>query len=666
MNRQEAKKRIVKLTREVNRHRYLYHVLDQPEISDGALDSLKNELERLEKEFPDLVCLDSPSQRVGGQPLDKFSKVSHFSPILSLADAFDIEDIKDWQKRNEKILGEKIKDYYLELKLDGLTVVLTYQNGVLQRAATRGDGKIGEDVTINIKTINSVPLSLRPLKNKKLPAVLEVRGEVVMNKDVFEKLNKEQASKGLPLFANPRNVAAGSIRQLDSKVTASRNLDFIAFEIISDLGQKTHFQVHQFLEELGFKTSPYNQECQSMEAVEKYLKKWEEKRKTLPYQTDGAVIVVNDIGQEKALGHIGKAERWMLAYKFSAEQATSQILDIELQVGRSGALTPVAILRPVLVAGTTVSRATLHNQDEIKRLDARIGDTVIIQKAGDIIPDIVEVIKNLRTGKEKPFYFPKKCPICQQAVAKKPSEVAYYCQNKKCYGQNVEKLIHFVSKKAFNIEGLGKSIVRLLAEKSLVSSPFDFFTLKTGDLEALEGFARKKADNLVKAISQAREINLSNFIYALGIRHVGEETSQLLARHFGSLKKISQASQEELMALTDIGPEVASSLFFWWRDNQNIFSAIEQAGIKIKNPVSKNRVLMGKTFIFTGSLSMEREKAKNMLRLAGAKILSSVSKNLDYLVIGENPGSKLTQAKKINKIKIISEEEFLKLLNKNN
>ena len=664
MNKAEAKKRIAKLTKEVNRHRYLYHVLDKPEISDGALDSLKNELERLEKNFPDLILPDSPSQRVGGRPLAKFTKVKHQHRILSLTDAFSLADIEDWQKRNEKILGQQIKNYYLELKLDGLTVVLTYKNGQLYKAATRGDGRVGEDVTANIKTIESVPLSLYPVSGRKLPPILEVRGEVIMDKKVFARLNSEQAAKGRPLFANPRNVAAGSIRQLDPQITAARRLDFVAFEIISDLGQKTHAQVHEFLPELGFKVSPYNQECADIKAAATYLKKWEEKRKSLPYQTDGAVIVVNDISQQKILGHVGKAERWMLAYKFSAEQATSRVLDIEIQVGRSGALTPVAILEPVLVAGTTVSRATLHNQDEIDRLDVRIGDTVIIQKAGDIIPDIVSVLKNLRDGEQKPFVLPRHCPVCGQTVVKKDGEVAYYCPNKKCYGQNVERLIHFVSKKAFNIEGLGKRIVRLLVDKGLVVSPFDFFSLKAGDLEVLPGFAAKKADNLIKAIFAARQIDLSNFIYALGIRHVGEETARLLADHFGDLKKFSQATEEELMTISDIGPEVAASIVAWWRENSEVFSAIGQAGIKIKNPSRVSGPLAGKTFLFSGSLSLDRERAKNMLRLAGGKTLSAVSKKLDYLVIGENPGSKLTQARAMKNIKIIGEAEFLQLINK--
>jgi len=662
MDKISAKKRIDKLISEINHHRYLYHVLDKQEISDAALDSLKNELAELEVKFPELIREDSPTQRVGGEALDKFVKVKHSSKILSLADAFKYEDLYDWQERNEKLLGQKIKSYYAELKMDGLTVVLTYKDGVLWRAATRGDGQVGEDVTNNIKTIESIPLSLRISKGKTLPKVVEIRGEVVMEKKVFDKVNKEQEKKGLPLFANPRNVAAGSIRQLDPKIAASRRLDYIPFEIISDLGQKTHEEVHEILAELGFKTSPNNQDCRNLGEVEKYLKKWTDKRKTLPYWTDGAVIVVNDVGQEKSLGHIGKAERWMIAYKFPAEQVTTKVLDIEVQVGRTGALTPVAILQPVAVAGTTVSRATLHNQDEIDRLGVRVGDTVIIQKAGDIIPDIVQVLTKLRDGSEKKFNFPKKCPACGSEVVKKSGEVAHYCSNKKCYAQNVEGIIHFVSKKAFNIEGLGDRIVAQLVDQGLISSLADIFTLKAGDLEPLEGFAEKKIDNLLVAIENSKEINFANFIYALGIRHVGEETAIVLASHFSGLDELRRANREELENLMDIGPEVAKSIVSWFEENKKLLDDLLAQNISIKNIRPKSGKLSDKTFLFTGSIAMSRDQAKAIVRNAGGKIISSVGQNLDYLVVGDKPGSKLAKAKEYKNIKIIDEEQFIKLL----
>jgi len=649
MTKSEAKLRIAKLINEIQHHRYLYHVQDTQEISDSALDSLKKELAVLEEKFPDLIRPDSPTQRVGGKALQKFKKVLHRSKILSLADAFDVSDLQAWQERNEKILNTKIKSYYSELKMDGLTVVLTYLDGVLATAATRGDGQIGEDVTMNLKTIESIPLRLKPLANKILPKLLEVRGEVVMTKKVFQALNQTQAKQNLPLFANPRNVAAGSIRQLDPQITSSRKLDCLVFELMTDLGQKTHQEVHQLLADLGFKTSPYNEVCRDLKSVNKYLQKWEKKRKALAYDTDGVVVVVNDINQEKILGSVGKADRWMIAYKFPAETTTTKVLAIEVQVGRTGALTPVAILTPVVVAGSIVSRATLHNQDEIERLDVRVGDTVIIQKAGDIIPDIVQVLPKLRTSKEKVFVFPKHCPACKSPVQQKPQEVAWYCPNKKCYAQNIEGLIHFVSKKAFNIEGLGDQIIKQLVDTGLVNSAADIFTLKLGDLEVLERFASKKAQNLLAAIEKSKNIALDRFLYALGIRHVGTETAIILADHFQSLAKWQASTQVELENLNEIGPEVSASIISWLADKNNIelLKNLQKAQINLEYKQLKNNKLNGQSFLFTGSLAIERTEAQNMVRAKGGKIVSSVSKNLDYLVAGVSPGSKLSQAEKI-------------------
>ncbi len=663
MTKLEAKKRIAKLIKEVNHHSNLYHVLDKQEISDAAFDSIKNELVALEKKFPDLKRPDSPSSRVSGKALDKFVKVKHSSKILSLMDAFDIVAIEDWEKRNTKILKQNIKDYYAELKLDGLTIVLTYKQGVLQRAATRGDGQTGEDVTNNIKTIYSVPLSLKLDKFKKISDIIEVRGEVVMTKEMFSKINKQQTKKNLPNFANPRNIAAGSIRQLDPKITASRNLDFYAFELITDLGQQTHEQVHKILDKLGFKTSPYNEVCANLTQIDKYLQKWTNKRKKLAYETDGAVIVVNDLVQEKRLGHIGKSERWMIAYKFPAEQVTTKVLDIEVQVGRTGALTPVAILEPVRVAGTTVSRATLHNQDEIERLGVRIGDTVIIQKAGDIIPDIVEVLTKLRSKNSKKFIFPKKCPACDSPVSKKSGEVAYYCSNKKCFAQNIENLIHFVSKKGFNIDGLGNKIVEQFVVSGIVVTAADIFRLTTGDLDVLEGFADKKTKKLLDSIANSKKINLSNFIYALGIRHVGEETSIMLANYYKSFDKLKKVQQVDLENLLDIGPEVAKSLTTWLADehNKKLLDDLFALDIKLVNPVQTGQKLAGQTFLFTGSMDISRDEAKRKARNLGAKIVSTVSNKLDYLVVGDKPGSKLQKAKSLGKIKIINEAKFLEL-----
>jgi len=658
MNKQEAKNRIDKLIKEISHHRYLYHVLDKQEISDSALDSLKKELFDLEKEYPVLIRKDSPTQRVSGKALDKFKKVKHNTKILSLADAFNYNDLKNWEERNEKILKEKVKDYYTELKLDGLTVVLTYINGVLDKGATRGDGKAGEDVTNNLKTITSIPLSL---KCKNLPREIEVRGEVVMNKKVFNEINRQRKKKGLSVFANPRNIAAGSIRQLNPNIARERKLDCIVFELITDLGQKDHEESHNILKDLGFKTSTYNERCKNIDEVDKYLKKWVEKRKSLPYETDGSVIVVNNIKQEKVLGHIGKAERWMIAFKFPAEQVTTKVLDIEVQVGRTGALTPVAVLKPVSVAGSIVSRATLHNIDEIKRLDVRIGDTVIIQKAGDIIPDIVKVLKNLRTGKEKKYRFPRVCPACHSKVKRKDNEVAYYCSNSKCYAKNIESLIHFVSKKGFNIEGLGNSIIKLLSDKGLVITFADIFRLKKGDLLSLEGFAEKKVNNTLNSIQECKKVTLSRFIYSLGIRHVGEETAISLTKHFKHFNNFKNSKKEELEDLQDIGPEVAKSIVKYFED-EYIIKVVEdlfELGIEIKKEEYKSNVLEGKTFVFTGSLNISRDKAKNIIRKVGGKVVSSVSSSLDYLVIGKKPGSKLKKAEDLN-INIITEKELLK------
>jgi len=662
MTLQEAKIRAEKLRKEINHYRYLYHVLDKEEISPEALDSLKKELFDLELKYPQLVTPDSPTQRVGGEPLEKFQKVVHSQPILSLFDAFSYQDLIDWEERNEKIIKEKIKSYFCELKLDGLTVVLTYENGFFKKGATRGDGRVGEEVTNNLKTIEAIPLKI---EEENLPKIIEVRGEVVITKNNFEKVNEQQKKKGEPIFANPRNLAAGSIRQLDPKITASRKLDCYIFELITNLGQKTHEQAHQILKKLGFKTSPYNEFCQDLKAVYTFCQKWQERRKKLEYQTDGVVVVVNDLDQEKRLGTVGKADRWMMAYKFPAEQVTTKVLDIQVQVGRTGALTPVAILEPVRVAGSTVSRATLHNEDEIKRLDVKIGDTVIIQKAGDVIPDIVKVLTNLRDGKEKKFKMPEKCPICHSLVKRKEGEVAIYCSNPKCFAVEKEKIIHFVGKGAFDIDGLGIKIVEQLINEGLITNAADIFKLTQGDLEPLERFAEKSADNLIKAIENSKKIELAKFIYALGIRHVGEETAIDLANHFGSLDKLIKANEEELNNIYEIGNVVSKSIYQYFQNKENLklIKELKELGVKIINPKQEagSMKLKGLTFVLTGELtSLTRDEAKDKIRKLGGQASESVSQKTSYVVAGENPGSKFDKAKKLG-IKIINENEFLNL-----
>lgn len=659
MNKSQAKQRIEKLKKEIDHARYLYHVLDKQEMSDAALDSLKHELALLEQEFPDLVTPDSPTQRVAGQPLDKFVKVTHSKRMLSLVDCFSLEEIQDWEKRIKKIAPNDKFDFYAEVKMDGLAVNLLYENGIFMQGSTRGDGAIGEDVTLNLKTINSIPLKL----NEPFPKKVEVRGEVYMTKKNFELLNKNGAEK----FANPRNAAAGSIRQLDAKVAAKRKLDFMAYDIATDLNIKTHQEVHEFLVRLGFKSNQHNQYCENIAEVQKFYEKIGKLRKNFPYWSDGTVINVNNLKLFDKLGIVGKAPRGAIAYKYPAEQATTIVEDIQVQVGRTGALTPVAHLKPVQVAGSTVSRATLHNEDEIKRLDVRIGDTVIVQKAGDIIPDILQVLKNLRPKNAKNFIFPKKCPACGSPVIRRPNEAAYYCTNKKCFAQERERLYHFVSKKAFDIEDLGPKIIDQLMEENLVANAADIFHLRKSDLLPLERFAEKSADNLISAINKAKHITLSRFIYALGIRHIGEETAIDLAKHFGSLEKIQKAGLEELNNIHEIGDVMAQSIYEFFHDQKNkeLIKDLLNSGVHISRDVihhASNTAINNKTFVLTGALTtMTRDDAKDKIRNAGGNISSTVSSKTDYVLAGSEPGSKYAKAKKLG-VNIISEKEFLNML----
>lgn len=677
MTKQEAEVRISKLRDEVNHHRYAYHVLDKPEISDAALDSLKHELQKLEEEYPDLITPDSPTQRVGGKALGAFTKVRHAIPMLSLNDVFSQEEVEQWETRIRKIVPADARlTYFGELKMDGLAVTLKYEKGMFIQAATRGDGKVGEDVTQNCKTIEAIPLKLEikttdraltQMVEKALKGSVEVRGEIYMSKKVFNELNQEQKKINEQPFANPRNAAAGSVRQLDSKITAQRKLSFMAYDFVTDVGQKTHEESHKLLSALGFKAGMRNQNLVDIDSIGIYHEQIGKIREKLPYLTDGIVITVNTISLFKHLGIVGKAPRGSIAYKYPAEQATTVVEDIQVQVGRTGALTPVAHLRPVQVAGSTVSRATLHNMDEIERLDVRIGDTVIIQKAGDIIPDIVNVLVKMRTGKEKKFLMPKRCPVCNSATIRKPGEVAYYCSNKHCYAQQHEGLRHFISKKAFDIDGLGPKILEQLARSDLVKNSADLFDLQESDLAPLERFAEKAADNLVQAIQGSKTITLPRFIYALGIRHVGEETAVVLAERFGNLQKLMEATHEELENIHDIGGIVAESIFTFFQDSHNtkLINKLIDRGVliqKAERSKKVSKILNGKKIVVTGTLhSMSREEAKERIRSAGAKWVSSVSKNTDFVVSGEDPGSKYDKAVKLG-VTVINEKEFIKLL----
>jgi len=688
MDKKDVKRRIGKLRKLVNHYRHLYHVLDRQEISEAALDSLKKELFDLEQRFPEFITSDSPTQRIGGKPLEKFRKIKHPVQMLSFNDAFSKEDMTDWLERISKLLNkEEIReiDYYCEPKLDGLAIELIYENSVLKVGSTRGNGIIGEDVTQNLKTIESIPLSLREIddivkdlrregleeiaKNIEKGKIKEivVKGEAVITKNNFDLVNKGQRKKNLATFANPRNLAAGSIRQLNPKITAQRKLDVTVYDLITDFGQETHAQEHEILHILGFKTNnKYSKHCKNLDEVFEFHNFWQKKREKLPYEIDGLVVTINRNKIFEKLGVIGKAPRGAVAFKFALKQATTKVLDIKVQIGRTGALTPVAHLKPVRVGGVTISRATLHNEDEIKRLGLKIGDTVIVGRAGDVIPDIVKVLPELRTGREKIFRMPLKCPVCENKLLKPKGEVIRRCPNPRCFAKMRRYFYHFVSRGAFDIPGLGPKIINRLIDERLVSDPADIFELEEGDLISLERFAEKSVKNLVEAIQSRKTITLPKFIYSLGIRNVGEETAQDLAEKFGSLERLKKSTPEDLMKIKDVGPIVSRSIHEWFsqRKNINFLEKLKKTGIEIgvQRIKPSSQKLKGLTFVLTGSLeTMTRDLAKDRIRELGGEISESVSKRTDYLLIGRDPGSKYDKAKNLG-IKIISEQEFLKLI----
>jgi DNA ligase (NAD+) len=689
MNREEAKKRIEKLKAEIDHHRYLYHVLDRQEISDAALDSLKHELYRLEQEFPEFITSDSPTQRVGGEPLPEFKKWQHGTPMLSIEDVFSEEELVDWKNRIQKLVPSEEFDYYAEIKMDGLAMSLVYEKGFLKVGATRGDGKTGEDVTHNLRTIEAIPLQLRVPEEKeinefikkfgkegldekkfrqslkKLPERVEARGEAFMTKKVFDGLNKAQEKAGLPVFANPRNAAAGSIRQLDPKITATRKLDFFGYALLTDFGQTTHEQTHEILRLLGIKVNPLNRRCKNLDEVLVYHEEIGKKRPHLPYWTDGVVVNINKIRTLEKLGVVGKTPRGMIAFKFPPEQATTIVREVVWQVGRTGAVTPVAVMDPVFIAGTTVTHSTLHNLDEIERLGLKIGDTVIIEKAGDVIPKVVKVLPNLRTGKEKKINPPEKCPRCETKLVHKDGEVAIYCPNKKCFARSMRQIRYFVSKKAFNMEGLGKKIVERFLDEGLIRDAADLFELEAGDILPLERFAEKSSANLIEAINNSKKIPLARFIFSLGIRHVGEETAVDLANYFGSLEKLRNANLEALQAVPNVGGVMAESIIEWFHDkgNEDFLERLLK-NVSIIKPAAVKKTWQGLKFVLTGSLeSLTRDQAKEKIRMLGGDVISSVSKETDYVVAGSDPGSKYDNAQKLG-VKIIDEKEFLVMLEK--
>lgn len=678
MNIQEAKKRIEKLRELINHHRYLYHVKDVQEISDEASDSLKKELFDLEQLYPQLVTADSPTQRVGGAPLKEFVKVTHVARMLSLNDVFSQDDFNDWHQRISKLLTEQEKnqlDFYCELKIDGLAIELEYENGVFVRGSTRGDGTVGEDITQNLKTVESIPLSLPSLRGPNTgrgnPEKLVVRGEVFISKKEFAAINKRQQEKNLPLYANPRNIAAGSVRQLDPKITASRKMDSFAYDIASPFealakkGGNTHEEKHEVLKELGFKTNDKNKYCASIKDVFHFYEQAGRFREKLPYEIDGVVVVVNNNALFEKLGVVGKAPRGAVAFKFAQSQATTIIEGINIQVGRTGAMTPVAVLKPVQVSGITISRATLHNEDEIRRLDVKIGDTVIVGRAGDVIPDIIKVLPELRTGKEKNFVMPKKCPACETVLEKSDTEALWRCPNPNCFARARRNFYHFVSRAAFNIDGLGPKIIDRLLDEGLVQDPSDIFSLKEGDLAQLDRFAEKSAENLVASIADKRKLPLPRFIYALGIRNVGAETAVDLASYFGSMEKLRHATLEDFEGILNIGPIVAKSIHEWFRDKHNtkyLDKLLKEVTIEKVKVAGKK--LEGKIFVLTGSMqAMERELAKEKIRELGGTVSESVSKKTTYVVAGQEAGSKLTKAQELG-VTVLSEKEFLDIIGK--
>ncbi len=664
MDLKETKERIEKLRKTIERHNELYYVLDKPEIEDSAYDSLLEELRRLEEEFPGLKTPKSPTEKVGGRPVQGFKKVPHKVAQWSFNDAFDEAGIKAFDERVKKLLKTEKVLYTSELKIDGLKVVLEYKDGVLVRAATRGDGKVGEDVTVNVRTIKSVPLYLQ----SKVDLIAE--GEIYISKSQFDKVNKIQKEKNLEQYANPRNFAAGTMRQLDPKMVSIRGLDAFVYDVawISKEEPRSQEEELKFLAKLGFQVNKHFVLCENIEEVIKFWKKWQTRKDREDYLIDGVVVKVNDKKSQEALGYTGKAPRFGIAFKFEAEQVTTVVEDIVLQVGRQGTLTPVAHLRPVLVAGSTVSRATLHNEDEINRLDVRIGDTVILQKAGDVIPDIVSVVRELRTGREKIFTWPKFVSDCGEngKIERIPGQAAWRCKDKNSFVQKKQRFYHFAGKHGFDIDGLGPKIIDALIGANLIAEYDDIFTLKKGDLLALERFAEKSADNLLSSIEKARVVTLARFIASLSIPQVGEETAILLSQNFDAIEKLEGAKKEELENINGIGPIVAESIVNWFKEKQNqklLEKLLKQVNIqsssKLKAPSSK---LSGKTFVLTGTLqTMTRDEAKEKIRALGGSVSSSVSRETDYVVAGENPGSKYENAKEFG-VSILDEREFQKMI----
>ena len=667
MSINEIKSEIERLRKLVRRHDHLYYVLNKPEITDTEYDKLYRKLKDLEDTHPEFRSPESPTQRVGGEPSREFAQVKHIAPMTSLDNTYSAEEIRQFDKRVRKVTGHARLEYVVELKFDGVSTSLLYEKGKWVRGATRGDGIKGDDVSMNLKTIRSIPLVFDD-GVREIPKLIEVRGEVYMTKPAFAKINREKEKKGEELFANPRNAAAGSLKLLDPKIVALRGLDIFVWGTghCEGMSFRTHAEVLDYLKKCGFRVNPHYKVCSTIDEVIDYCDSWENKKDKLEVEIDGMVLKVNSLAQQEDLGLTTKSPRWAIAYKFPAERALTEVRDIIVQVGRTGAITPVAILEPVHLSGTTVSRATLHNFDEIERLGVRIGDRVYVEKSGEIIPKVLSVAKEKRTGREKAFHIPVKCPACGSKLARLPEEVALRCENAGCPAQLKEAVLHFASRNAMDIEGMGDAVTNQLVDKKLIADYGDIYYLKFEDVAGMERMAEKSARNLTNAIEKSKSNDLNRLIFALGIRHVGEHASWVLASRFAKMEKLKEASVDDLTAIGEIGPVMAEAIhgFFHNKENLRILKKLKDASVRMSQGTAARAggALDGKTVVITGTLkSFSRQEAEDLVRKAGGNPSSSVSKNTDFLVAGAEPGSKLEKAKSLG-VKVIGEEEFRKLV----